>query len=215
MKKVGIIGSGAVGQALAKGFIKHGYEVMIGTNSPAKYQDLKEKTDSKVQVGSFNDAAKFGDIVVLATKGSVSENVVKSLNSGYLTSKTVMDATNPIADVPPVNGVVQYFTSHEESLMERLQKIVPGAHFVKAFSSIGSAFMVNPNFKDVKPTMFYCGNHDASKSEVRAILEKFGFEPEDMGKVESARAIEPLAMLWCIPGFRENKWSHAFKLLKQ
>lgn len=214
MKKIGIIGSGAVGQALAKGFIKHGYEVMIGTNSPEKYQSLKEKTDQKVQAGSFDDTARFGDLIVIAVKGSVSEKVVKSLSSGYLIGKTIIDATNPIAEVPPVNGVIQYFTSHDASLMERLQKIVPGARFVKAFSCIGNAFMVNPDFNGVRPTMFYCGNHDASKSEVRLILEKFGFEPEDMGKAESARAIEPLAMLWCIPGFRENSWSHAFKLLK-
>jgi predicted dinucleotide-binding enzyme len=213
-KKIGIIGSGAVGQALAKGFIKHGYEVMIGTNSPDKYRLLKEKMDQSVRVGSFVDTAKFGELIVLATKGSVSESVVKSLSASSLNGKTVIDATNPIADVPPENGVIKYFTSYDESLMERFQKSVPGARFVKAFSCVGNAFMVNPDFNGIKPSMFYCGNHDGSKSEVREILEKFGFEAEDMGKAEAARAIEPLAILWCIPGFRENHWSHAFKLLK-
>jgi predicted dinucleotide-binding enzyme len=214
MKKIGIIGSGAVGQALAKGFIKHGYEVMIGTNSPEKRNILNEKTDPKVHIGSFTETAMFGELIILATKGTVTEKVIKSLDAGLLNDKTIIDATNPIAEVPPVNGVIEYFTSHHESLMERLQKILPGAHFVKAFSCVGSALMVNPDFKGVQPSMFYCGNNEASKSEVRSILERFGFEPEDMGKAESARAIEPLAMLWCIPGFRENKWSHAFKLLK-
>ena len=214
VNKIGIIGSGAVGQALANGFVKHGHEVMIGTNSSAKHQDLKEKTHGKVKVGTFADAVKFGNILVLATKGSATESVVKSLSSESLTGKTVIDTTNPIVDAPPANGVLQYFTSFHESLMERLQNIIPGAHFVKAFSCIGNAFMVNPDFRGIKPTMFYCGNHDASKSEVREILEKFGFEPEDMGKAEAARAIEPLAILWCIPGFRENRWTHAFKLLK-
>ena len=214
VKKIGIIGSGAVGQALANGFVQHGHEVMIGTNSSAKHQDLKEKTYGKVKVGTFADAAAFGSILVLATKGSATESVVKSLNAESFKSKTVIDTTNPIADAPPANGVLQYFTSFQESLMERLQKLVPGAHFVKAFSCIGNAFMVNPDFRGIKPTMFYCGNQDASKSEVREILEEFGFEPEDMGKAEAARAIEPLAILWCIPGFRENRWTHAFKLLK-
>ena len=101
-----------------------------------------------------------------------------------------------------------------ESLMESLQKPAPEAHFVKAFSSIGSALMVNPDFGKEKPTMFYCGNNEVAKAEVKAILEKFGFEPEDMGKAEAARAIEPLAILWCIPGFLHNRWSHAFRLLK-
>jgi len=213
-KKIGIIGSGTVGQTLASGFIKHGFEVMIGTNSTSKYNELKKKMDDKIKIGSFDDAAKYGEIIVLATKGSASEKIIKSLQSGVLTGKTVIDATNPIADVPPVNGVVKYFTSHEESLMERLQKLVPDAHFVKSFSCIGSAFMVNPDFHGLKPSMFYCGDHEPSKSEVKLILEKFGFEPEDMGGAEAARAIEPLAMLWCIPGFRSNSWSHAFKLLK-
>jgi 8-hydroxy-5-deazaflavin:NADPH oxidoreductase len=114
-----------------------------------------------------------------------------------------------------VNGVLQYFTSQNDSLMERLQKLAPQAHFVKAFNSIGNAFMVNPDFKGVKPTMFICGNHDGAKADVRTILDQFGFEVEDVGKVEAARAIEALCMLWCIPGFLKDSWTHAFKLLKK
>jgi 8-hydroxy-5-deazaflavin:NADPH oxidoreductase len=98
--------------------------------------------------------------------------------------------------------------------MERLQKLAPEAHFVKAFSCVGNALMVNPDFKGVRPTMFICGNDDQAKREVSAIVDQFGFEVADMGTVEAARAIEPLCMLWCIPGFRSNSWTHAFKLLK-
>jgi 8-hydroxy-5-deazaflavin:NADPH oxidoreductase len=97
--------------------------------------------------------------------------------------------------------------------MEDLQAAFPKAHFVKAFNSVGSAFMVDPSF-EMKPSMFICGNNEDSKSEVKSIVEDFGWEVEDMGKAEAARAIEPLCMLWCIPGFRENSWNHAFKLLK-
>jgi predicted dinucleotide-binding enzyme len=99
--------------------------------------------------------------------------------------------------------------------MEDLQAAFPEAHFVKAFNSIGSAFMVNPDFGGARPSMFICGNNDQSKKETTELLELFGFEAEDMGKVEAARAIEPLCMLWCIPGLLENSWTHAFKLLKQ
>ena len=99
--------------------------------------------------------------------------------------------------------------------MEELQSMFTKANFVKAFNSIGSAFMVNPDFNGEKPTMFICGNDEKAKKEVSELLSKFGFEVEDMGKVEAARAIEPLCMLWCIPGFLKNEWTHAFKLLKK
>jgi 8-hydroxy-5-deazaflavin:NADPH oxidoreductase len=212
--KVGIVGSGIVGQTLANGFVKHGYDVTIGTNSASKFEELTSKTNGKATIGSFEDAAKFGEIVVVAVKGTAAEAALKAAGIANLKGKTVIDTTNPIADAPPVNGVLQYFTSLNESLMERLQALATEAHFVKAFSCSGNAFMVNPDFNGVKPTMFICGNHDGAKSEVKAILHQFGFEVADMGAVEGARAIEPLCILWCIPGFLSNSWTHAFKLLR-
>lgn len=212
--KVGIVGSGIVGQTLANGFVKHGYDVTIGTNTASKREELSAQTNGKVKIGSFEDAAKFGEIVVVATKGTAAEAAVKAAGIANLNGKTVIDTTNPIADAAPVNGVLQYFTSQNESLMERLQALAAEAHFVKAFSCVGNALMVNPDFNGVKPTMFICGNDDVAKNDVKAILEQFGFDVSDMGAVEGARAIEPLCMLWCIPGFRTNGWTHAFKLLK-
>lgn len=214
-KKIGILGSGGVGQTLASGFATHGHPVMIGTNSPDKHAMLKEKTGGKAQVGSFADTASFGEIIILATKGSASEEALQRAGTQHLAGKIVMDATNPIADAPPVNGVLQYFTGPNESLMERLQKLAPAARFVKVFSCVGAHFMINPDFGGVKPTMFICGNDPSAKNEVKEILTVLGWDSEDMGTVEAARAIEPLAMLWCIPGFRENRWTHAFKLLKK
>jgi predicted dinucleotide-binding enzyme len=125
-----------------------------------------------------------------------------------------MDATNPIADAPPQNGVLRFFTDLDESLMERLQRQAPDAHFVKVFSCVGNAFMVNPAFPGGPPTMFICGNDAGAKAEVRTVLGQFGWDTADMGTAEAARAIEPLCMLWCIPGFRQNSWAHAFKLLR-
>jgi hypothetical protein len=213
--RIGIIGSGIVGQTLANGFVAHGYDVMIGTNTAAKREELKAKTNAKASVGSFEDAARFGEIVVLATKGTAAEAALKAAGLANLENKTVIDTTNPIADAAPVNGVLQYFTSQNESLMERLQTVAPTARFVKSFSCVGNAFMVNPDFNGEKPTMFICGNDDTAKIEVKTILDQFGFDVEDMGRVEGARAIEPLCILWCIPGFLHNSWTHAFKLLKR
>jgi hypothetical protein len=213
--KVGILGSGDIGRALGSGFIKHGYEVMVGTRTAQKLSEWKEKAGKGGWVGSFAEAAAFGEIIVLAAKGTTAKETLKMAGAANLKGKTIIDTTNPIAEAPPDHGVLKYFTTLENSLMEQLQAEFPEAHFVKAFSIIGNAFMVNPDFGGVKPTMFICGNGANAKKEVSKILDLFGFEVEDMGSVEAARAIEPLCILWCIPGFLRNQWAHAFKLLKK
>jgi hypothetical protein len=213
MKKIGVLGSGVVGQVLADGLLKHGYEVMRGSREPKKLVDWKEGAGPKAQIGSFVETARFGEVVFLAVKGTAAEAALGQCRD-VLGGKTVVDATNPIAEAPPVNGVLQFFTGPNDSLLERLQRLVPSAHLVKAFSCVGNAFMVNPQFPGGKPTMFICGADAKAKQQVRTILDQFGWETEDLGAVEAARAIEPLCMLWCIPGLREGRWTHAFKLLR-
>ena len=210
--KVGVLGSGDVAKVLAGGFLKHGHEVMMGTRSPEKLADWATQNPTG-RVGSFADAAEFADLVVLAVKGGAAADAVRAAGEVNLTGKCVIDATNPIADTAPTNGVLKFFTNLDESLMERLQREFQSVRFVKAFNSVGSIHMVNPQFKGGKPTMFICGNDDEAKKVVAAIMDQFGWETADMGKAEAARAIEPLCMLWCIPGFLRNEWSHAFKLL--
>ena len=213
--KIGILGSGAVGQVLASGFIKHGYEVMIGTRSPEKLADWKSKAGKGGRVGSFAEAAAFGDLIVLAAKGTAAKHTLKMAGAVNLDGKTIIDTTNPIAEAPPEKGVLKYFTSLDNSLMEQLQAAYPEARFVKAFCSVGNALMVNPDLGGIKPTMFICGNDANAKKEVSKILDLFGHEVEDLGGVEAARAIEPLCILWCIPGFLRNDWVHAFKMLRK
>lgn len=216
MKKIGIIGSGAVAKALGNGFLKYGHQVMAGSRDLSKLQDWKAKGGENALTGTFEEVAAFGDLLVLAVKGHAAVAVLKSLPAASLKGKTIIDTCNPIAAAPPVNGVLQFTTSPNASLMEELQALAPEAHFVKAFNSIGSAHMVNPDFGvAVKPAMFICGNSEAAKAEVKGVLDQFGFDTQDMGKAEAARAIEPLCMLWCIPGFLHNQWSHAFALLKK
>ena len=212
--KVGVIGSGVVGQTLAAGFLKHGHEVAIGTREPAKLREWAAK-QAGVQVKSFADAAAFGEVAVLAVAGQVALEALRLIGPKALQGKTVIDACNPIGGGPPVNGVLSFFTTLTDSLMERLQKAYPSAHFVKAFNSVGNAQMINPHFAGGRPTMFICGNDEAAKKTVAAICDQFGWDAEDMGAVEAARAIEPLCMLWCIPGVGKGDWSpHAFKLLR-
>jgi predicted dinucleotide-binding enzyme len=213
-KKIGIIGSAAVGQALADGFLKYGYEVLVGSREPQKLAQWKASAGEKGSIGTFVDAATFGEILVLAVKGNGAKDALTLSGKGNLKGKVIIDATNPIAELPPEKGVLRFFTDLKLSLMEQLQQAFPEALFVKAFNSIGSALMVNPEFDGIKPTMFICGNGEEAKKEVKEIVELFGFDVEDMGSAEAARAIEPLCMLWCIPGLLKNNWDHAFKLLK-
>lgn len=210
--KIGVLGSGIVGKVLATGFLKHGHEVMVGTRTPDK---LKEWTgqNPRGRTGSSDAAAQFADLVALAVNGNASADTLRAAGGANLAGKIVIDATNPIADAPPVNGVLRFFTDINESLMERLQREFAEVKFVKAFNSVGNMFMVNPQFKGGKPTMFICGNDEAARKTVTGILDQFGWETSDMGKAEAARAIEPLCMLWCIPGLLRNEWNHAFKLL--
>ncbi|MBK8846439.1 MAG: NAD(P)-binding domain-containing protein [Bacteroidetes bacterium] len=215
MKKAGVIGSGIVGQVLANGLCKIGYDVVLGTNNAAKHAELKPKLTDSIRIDTFEQTAKHAELIVLAIKGGAALMALQMVGLENLKGKTIIDATNPIADAPPQNGVLKFFTTLDDSLMEQLQRMTPEANFVKCFNSVGSAFMVNPDFGGTKPSMFICGNNENAKSEVKSILDAFGWETEDMGAAEAARAIEPLCMLWCIPGFINNKWTHAFKLLKK
>jgi len=211
--KIGVLGSGDVAKSLARGFLAHGHEPMLGTRDRAKLEGWVAQ-NSGAAVGSVADAARFGELLVLAVKGSVAADALRAAGIPNLTGKAIIDTTNPIADAPPTNGVLKFFTNLDESLMERLQRTAPDVRFVKAFNSVGHACMVDPEFAGGRPTMFICGNDENAKLLVTGILAEFGWDTEDLGAAEAARAIEPLCILWCIPGFLRNDWRHALKVLR-
>jgi 8-hydroxy-5-deazaflavin:NADPH oxidoreductase len=214
-KKAGVLGSGVVAQVLAAGLVKHGYDVMLGTRDTDKLAGWHQAAGKGVKLGGFAEAAQHGELVLLAVKGTAAATVLEIAQAKNLAGKVLIDTCNPIADAPPEGGVLHFTTDLEDSLMERLQRQVPAARFVKAFSCVGNAHMVNPDFGGVKPTMFICGDDTEAKARVTALLEQFGWESADMGGAVAARAIEPLCILWCIPGFLRGEWGHAFKLLKR
>ena len=209
--KVGVLGSGAVAKTLGIGFLEDGHDVTVGTRDPSKLADWAIQ-NPRARVASFVEAARFGELVVLAVKGAGARDVLAATAS-HLEDKPVIDTSNPTSDAPPVHGVLQYFTPANQSLMEQLQREFPKVRLVKAFNSVGHACMVHPQFAGGKPTMFICGDHDGAKQIVTEVLGRFGWETADMGRAEAARAIEPLCILWCIPGFLHNQWRHAFKLM--
>lgn len=211
MTRVGVLGSGNVGRTLASGFKAHGYDVRIGSRTPGKLAPFS--ATAGVSAGTFAEVAGWGELLVLSVHGAAAKEALGLAGPANLAGKTVIDTTNPLSDAPPVDGVLQMFTGPNNSLLEELQQAFPDVHFVKAFNSVGNARMVNPEFKGGPPTMFYCGNDPGAREQVRRVLEQFGWEPADMGTAVAARAIEPLAQLWCIPGFRQNHWTHAFRVL--
>ncbi|MBI5324459.1 MAG: NAD(P)-binding domain-containing protein [Ignavibacteriae bacterium] len=214
--KIGVLGSGMVGKVLAQGFSNHSYDVMIGSRDIKKLEDWKYESGFKGLVGDFKQTAKFAEIIVLAVKGTNAIEAIDLSGKENFSGKIIIDTTNPIDDSkPPENGVIKFFTNNDSSLMERLQSHIPDGKFVKAFNSVGAAFMVNPDFDSVKPTMVICGNDDNARNQVSQILDKFGWSVEDMGKANAAGTIENLCILWCIPGFLRNEWSHAFKIIKK
>ncbi len=212
--KIGVLGSGTVGQVFSAGLLKHGHQVMIGTRDPnaKELRDWLAKNPG-ASGGEFADAARFGELVVIAVLGRAVEKVIELAGPKNFRGKTVLDMTNPLADGPPVKGVLPYFTGPNESLGEKVQALLPEARVVKAFNSTGNALMVNPRFEQGTPTMFFCGDNEEAKAQVSGIIRQFGWEPFDCGGIIGARAIEPLCILWCLPGFLRNEWTHAIKML--
>jgi len=186
--------------------------VMRGSREPAKLAAWKSGAKGDAAVGTVAETAAWGEIIVLAVKGSGAEPAIQEAGAS-LAGKLVIDTTNPIADAPPKNGALSYFTAANESLIQRLQARAPEARFVKAWNSVGNAVMVNPKLGAV-PSMFICGADPAAKQETSEILARFGWEAIDVGGVELGYAVEALCILWCAPGFLHGDWAHALKYLR-
>lgn len=212
--KIAIIGSGEVGQALAKGLVQAGHSVMIGTRDTAK-SELKwtKKHKEKLKVGSFAEAADFGEMAILAVAWHAAENVL-SIIRPELSGKIVIDVTNPLQfndNEPP-----QLAVGHDMSAGEMVQQSLADSHVVKTLNTINFKNMVKPSFKDGTPTMFMCGNNDSAKLHVRELLTELGWSDiQDIGSIEKSRLLEPLCLLWIEYGVANDTWDHAVSILKR
>ena len=212
--KVGILGSGQVGQALGRGFVSRGHETMIGSRGPDKLSDWVDEMGDGASAGTFEDAAEFGELVVFAALGSAAEEIIELAGRPAFEGKVVIDAMNPLKfDGPPPPSL---FVGWDDSLGERVQGWLPDARVVKAFNIVGNAQMVDPDFPDGPPTMLICGNDGDAKRTVTEICESFGWEVADLGTIECSRALEEICMAWVYYGFASGgSWDHAFKLLRK
>jgi predicted dinucleotide-binding enzyme len=210
--RVGILGSGEVGQKLGDGFIGLGHSVMVGSRSPGKLKAWVDKNGKKASAGSFAEAAAFGDALVLATLWTGTKDAIAMAGESSFAGKVVIDVTNPLdfTSMPP-----KLMIGYTDSAGETIQHMLPNSKVVKAFNTLGNPHMVRPEFPGGRPTMFLCGNDEGAKKFVYDVAFAFGHEPVDIGGIEGSRLLEPLAMLWIVHYFRTNSGNHAFKLLRK
>jgi predicted dinucleotide-binding enzyme len=212
--KIGILGTGDVGNALAKGFLGIGYEVMIGTRDPQSEKAAAIKAALPgLQVGSFSEAAKFGDIGALCTLWSGTEQAIKQADPKNLAGKILIDVTNPLVFAP--NAPPSLALGHTDSGGEQVQRWLTDSKVVKAFNIVGNSDMVNPKFEGGPPDMFIGGNDADAKIMVTEILTSFGWNTTDLGGIEAARLLEPLCILWVYYGMKTGGWRHAIKMLNK
>lgn len=212
-KRVGILGSGDVAKQLGRGFAHHGYEVLLGTREPAKLAAWKQEVGARASVGSFAQAAGFGDVVVLATHGQATEAAIDLAGVPAFAGKLVLDATNPLdfsRGMPP--GL---FVGTTDSLGERIQRKLPAAHVVKCFNTMSNLKMIDPKFAAGPVKMLICGNDGASKHRAEEILRELGWPGAlDIGGIDGARWLEAMVPLWVRAGAALNTWEHIFSVVR-
>ncbi len=202
-----------VGQTLASGIIKQGYEVKIGTNHPEKLNEWLTNNET-ASVGNFSETSSFGEIVVLAIKGTEVENVIKQINQDNFKNKIVIDVTNPLL-VEKEGQLPKMSVAYPNSLGSNIQKLLPESKVVKAFNASPSIYMTNPKLQEGNPDLFIAGNHNDAKDTVKKIASNWGWSVIDLGSIEQAYLVEALSMVWINYGFLNNHWTHAFKLLRK
>jgi predicted dinucleotide-binding enzyme len=211
--RVGVLGSGDVGRVLAAGFAGLGHDVTIGSRNPEKLSSWIESAGPRITAGTFEEAARFGDILVLATLGTATEDAIRMAGLAHFDNKVVMDTTNPLeftSGAPPTLAV-----GGRDSLGEQIQRLLPAARIVKAFNTVGNAHMVHPKFEGGPPDMFLCGNDEDAKKIVSQICDAFGWGVIDIGDIEGARYLEAMCLTWVLYGMKHGTWNHAFKLLRK
>lgn len=208
---IGILGSGDVGQALGRGLARHGHTVMLGTRDASKLADWQKETRAKV--GSFQDAARFGEIVILALHGAGAEAALELAGPSSFDGKVVIDATNPLDfsnGMPP--GL---FVGTTDSLGERIQRKLPRAHVVKCWNTVTNSQMIDPKFEQGVPPMWIAGDDAQAKKQVEALLREVGWPSvQDAGGIDGARWLEALVPLWVRVGAPVDMWTHAFMVVK-
>ena len=212
--KIGVLGTGQVGQVLGASLVGLGYEVMIGSRDPnsQKVKDWVAHAAGGSSGGTFAEAAAFGQIIILATQWAGTANAIELAGAANFAGKIVIDVTNPLKDGP--NGP-ELAIGFSDSGGETVQRLLPDAKVVKAWNHVPAALMVSPHLLGETADMFICGNDAAAKQKVTIILKAFGCPVIDLGGIEQARLTEALTGLWIRYMVISGNWQHAFKLIRK
>src|SRR3989344_1968986 len=212
--RIGILGSGEVGRHLAAGFLASGHQVKIGTRNPTKLAGWLQSAGNDASVGSFSEAAQFGELVALCTKWTGTENALSLAGKHHFAGKAVIDATNPLLfeseGQPPTLAL-----GYPDSAGATIQKWLPESMVVKAFNMVPAHYMDKPLLQEGKPDLFIAGNDAAAKKTASGIAEAWGWAVTDIGGRDQAYLLEAIALLWIRYGFLNKHWTHAFKLLRK
>jgi len=212
--KTGILGSGMVGKQLGLGFLRIGNEVKLGTRDTSKLADWLKEAGNNASVGSTEEAAKFGDIVIIATSWSGTHNAINQAGKENFKGKLIIDVTNPL-DFSQ-GGPPKFAATPGNSGGEQIQKLLPDSKVVKAFNTINAYVMINPKLEEGEPDFFYAGNAEDAKKQVVEIAKQLGWKSfVDFGDIPASYWLESLTMVWIHYAFKNNSFAHAFKLLKK
>ena len=208
--KFGILGTGVVGQTITEKLVQLGHQVMIGTRD--KQSTLAKtgkdnfgrppigewlKNNSKVQLGSFSEAAEFGELIVNATNGFGTMPALEAAGKNNLANKLMIDISNPLdfsKGMPPT-----LFISNTDSMAEQIQRTYPETKVVKALNTMNAYVMTNPKLLPEPTNVFLNGNDSGAKNEVKKILMSFGWNDQDiidMGDISTARGTEQILPIW-------------------
>ncbi len=209
--KIGILGSGDVGKSFARAFAASGNDVKIGSRTPEKLNDFVMQAGPRVTASTFAETARFGEVIVIATLGTGTDEAIRLAGPENFKGKVTIDATNPLEFAP--GGPPKLGIGHTDSLGERVQRWAPNAKVVKAFNTVGNPLFYKPQLKGGPPDMFICGNDAEAKTAVSRICSEFGWGVIDIGGIEGARYLEAMCMTWVLHGVLSGSWNHAYKML--
>lgn len=212
--KFAVLGSGQVGRSLGAGLVRHGHEVLMGSRDPvaAHVVEWASAMGAGGRAVSYEQAAAEADIACLVTAWSGAENALTLAGASNLAGKIVIDVTNPIGAGPPGSRLV---LGHDNSAGEQVQRWLPELLVVKTWNTVNHEQMIDPHIPGGPGDMFLCGNDAAAKQTVSELVAECGWPPLDVGSIEAARLLEPLAMLWVAYAMAHGSSDHAFKLLRR
>jgi len=209
--RIAIIGAGNVGGTLGAGWASRGHEIVFGVRDTAdpKLEELLARVRGNVHAATVNEAAAAAEVVALTVPWPAARDALRS--AGELGGKILLDCTNPLK--PDLSGLT---VGHTASGGEQVAAWAPGARVVKIFNTTGFPNMANPEYREGRSMMLYCGDDTQAKQVAAQLAAELGFEPYDVGSLTEARLLEPFALVWIhLAVLQKMGTGFAFRLMRR